>query len=192
MDSNEAYALLTKYLKNKNLIKHSLSCEVVMKAIYKHLHKDDFDKTQEETWGITGLLHDVDYELAQNTNQLDKHGLLIFSKEPDVIPQDIAHAIQAHAYEHTNVQPESDMDWGIACCDQLTGLIVAAALIHPDKKLSSLTTEFILNRMKSNSFAKGAKREPIKLCEKKLGIPLNEFIEMSLQAMQAISDKLEL
>lgn len=84
------------------------------------------------------------------------------------------------------------MDWAIYCCDQLTGLIVAAALVHPDKKLASLNVEFILNRMKQKDFAKGATREQILLCEEKLGIPLNEFIDITLHAMQGISKDLEL
>ena len=84
------------------------------------------------------------------------------------------------------------MDWAIRCADQLTGLIVAAALVHPDKKLAPLTPEFILKRMNEKSFAKGADREPIKQCEEKLGIPLTQFIEIVLKSMQGISTDLGL
>lgn len=191
MDRDKAYLLLTKYLHNKNLIKHSLAAEAAMKGIYAHLHTDDFNSEAEEVWGISGLLHDIDYELAQSTNQLDKHGSLIFDKEAG-IPDDIAHAIKAHNYTKTGVNPQNDMDWAIFCADQLTGLIVAGALVHPDKKLASLTPEYILNRFGEKSFARGANRESIKMCEEKLSIPLPEFIEIVLKSMQGISGELGL
>ncbi|MDQ5901081.1 MAG: hypothetical protein QG600_659, partial [Patescibacteria group bacterium] len=100
--------------------------------------------------------------------------------------------IKSHNYEKTLVLPKSLMDWSIASCDQLTGLIVAATLIHPERKLSFITLEFILNRYSEKSFAKGADRKAIEKCEEKLNIPLREFIDISLKAMQNISDTLEL
>lgn len=195
MNRDEAYKLLTKYLQNKNLLKHCLACEAGMKGLYEHLYADDPEYSEETKtkWGITGLLHDIDYEIAQKENKLDKHGLLFFEKEPNnPIPEDIAHAIKAHAYELTGIQPENPMDWGITCTDQLTGLIVAAALVHPEKKLAPLTVETIQKRMKEKSFAKGAKREPILLCEEKLTIKLPEFVAIILTAMQGIHEELGL
>lgn len=191
MSRDQAYQLLTKYLSNKNLIKHCLACEAAMKAVYQYLNKS-VDNSEMEKWGITGLLHDADYQLAQEANQLEKHGLLLFEKEPDVVPEDIAYAIKSHNYENTHVEPQSKMDWAITCIDQLTGLITAAALVRPDKQLASVTPETILKRMKEKSFAKGARREPILLCEEKLGIPLPEFIKIVLQAMQEIHTELGL
>ena len=165
-----------------------------MKALYRRFYneKSSYAKATEDKWGIVGLLHDVDYELAQQTNQLDKHGLLVFEKEPNAVPEDIAHAIKSHNYQNTKVTPQSLMDWSITACDQLTGLIVAAALVLPDKKLTSLTAESVLKRMKSPSFAKGANRESIMLCESKLNISLPKFVEIVLVAMQSISDDLGL
>lgn len=186
MTREEAYQLLTKYITTKNLIKHCLAAEATMRALAKHFGED------EEIWGITGLLHDIDYELAQKENKLDKHGILLFEQNPTIIPDPIAHAIKAHNYTKTNIPPESHMDWAITCCDQLTGLIVAAALVHPERKLAPLNKEFILKRFNEKSFAKGADRETIKLCEEKLGIPLSEFIDITLQAMQRISHELGL
>lgn len=189
MTRDEAYGILTKYLTNKNLIKHSLAAEAAMKAIYRRMYPDG-NTQDEEKWGIVGLLHDADYEMAKG--HPEQHGLLLFEKEPTIIPQDIAHAIKAHNYEYTKVHPTTKMDWAIACADQLTGLIVAAALVHPDKKLASITPEFILNRMKEKSFAKGAKREPILLCDRELGISLESFVAIVLTAMQGIHNELEL
>jgi len=191
MTREEAYALLTKYLKNPNLLKHSLAAEAAMKALYFRLvPPGEQHYTVEEKWGITGLLHDVDYEMAKD--HPEKHGLMIFDKEPGKIPDDIAYAIKAHNYQRTNVLPKSTMDWAIVCCDQLTGLIVASALIHPDKKLASIDADFVLKRMGEKSFAKGADRHSIKLCDEKLTMSLEEFVTITLKAMQKISKELEL
>lgn len=190
-----AFTILTKYLHNKNLLKHSLAAEAGMKGIYRYITpQQEQSSKDEEAWGIAGLLHDVDYEIAQETSQLDKHGLLIFEdgREPNSIPKNIAHAIKSHNFEDTKVMPENMMDWAIYCVDQLTGLIVAGALVHPDKKLSSLTTDYIFKRFGEKSFARGAKRESIQQCEEKLGIQLKEFISIVLKSMQEIHVELEL
>ncbi len=189
MTRDEAYKILTTYLKNPNLIKHSLAAEAVMKALCKRLSANP-NPEDENKWGIVGLLHDADYEICKG--HPEEHGLLLFQKEPNKIPEDIAYAIKAHNYEYTKIMPKTNMDWAIASCDQLTGLIVAATLIHPDKKLASITPEFIINRFKEKSFAKGADRNSILRCETQLRIPLNEFIEISLRAMQRISNELGL
>ncbi len=196
MTREEAYTLLTKYLTNKNLIKHSLACEVAMRVLAPR-----FDGDPNE-WAITGLLHDIDYEVAQKENLLDKHGILLFERKEIDLPENIAYSIKAHNYHGTNVQPKSKMDWAIVCVDRLTGLIVAAALVlpaspnasqgGPDKKIANLTAESVLKRFKEKSFAKGASRESIQLCEEKLGIPLTEFIDTTLKSMQSISDPLGL
>lgn len=185
-----AYKILTKYLKNPNLLKHSLAAEAAMKGIYTHLYfgKSDYREADLETWGITGLLHDADYEMSKG--RPDVHGLLLFDHEKD-IPADIKHAIQSHNPD-TYIKPESQLDWGIRCVDQLTGLTVACALIHPDHLLSSITPEFIQKRMNEKSFAKGADRAPILQCEEKLGIPLPQFIAITLKSMQKISKELKL
>lgn len=189
MDRNAAYQILTKYLTNPNLIKHCLAAEAAMKAICKKLNPNASLQDLEK-WGMVGLLHDVDYELATRSNQLGKHGLLIFDKETE-IPQDIAYAIKAHNPTNGTVA-KTRLDWAIYCADQLTGLIVAAALVHPERKLAPLTAEFILKRMKEKSFAKRADRTSIKLCEEKLNIPLAEFVSVVLKAMQGVSDELGL
>lgn len=193
MTRDEAYLLLTKYLQNKNLIKHSLSCEVTMKALYKKLIPEaEQNAEDEEKWGITGLLHDVDYEVSQNAGNVELHGTLSLIPENETLPSDIRHGIQAHAYEYSKVMPESKLDWAITACDQLTGLIVAAALVTPEKKLSSVTTEKVLKRFKEKSFAKGADRNAILFCEEHLNIPLAEFVAITLTAMQTINDDLGL
>ena len=184
MTRETAYHILTKHLTNPALLKHCLAAEATMRALAPKFNGDP------DVWGITGLLHDADYEKSKG--HPEKHGLLLFKLEPNAIPTVIEHAIKAHNFDETGVKPESPMDWAIYCCDQLTGLIVAATLIHPDKKLASVTVDFVINRMKKKDFAKGAKREPIYLCEEKLGIPLEEFVGITLKAMQGIHTELGL
>lgn len=186
----EAFTIVKKYLTNPNLIKHSLAAEAAMKGIYNHLYfgKSEYNEADLQTWGITGLLHDADYDISKGRPEI--HGLLLFDNEKG-IPPSIKHAVMAHN-PATGIKPQNQMDWAIRCADQLTGLIVAAALVHPDRKLASLTAEFVLNRMNEKSFAKGADREPIKQCQEKLGIPLEQFTGTILKAMQEISTDLGL
>jgi predicted hydrolase (HD superfamily) len=192
MTRDEAYQLLTTHMSNKNLIKHCLAAEAAMKGIYKHLHDSDYSQETEEQWGITGLLHDIDYEVAQNEGKLDKHGILLFERDPNLVPEPMAHAIKSHNYTKTGVNPETDLDWAITTVDQLTGLVVSSALIHPDKKLGSIDTQFVLKRFNTPGFSRGVDRENIKLCESKLGIPLEKFIEITLISMQGIHEELGL
>jgi len=193
MTREDAQQLLIRHITNKNLIKHCLAAEAAMKALYKKLTPQDRQNTtDEEKWGITGLLHDVDYEEAQKNGHVEQHGTLNFIKEKNEIPPDILHGIQAHAYKYSKVMPQSQMDWGITACDQLTGLIIACALVRPDKKLVSLTPESVMKKFRQKDFAKGADRNMIRLCEDKLDIPLEEFVSITLLAMQSISDTLGL
>ncbi len=183
----DAYQILGVHLKNPNLIKHSLAAEAAMQGLCRYINADP-TKEEVEEWGITGLLHDADYE--ETTGHPELHGIKI--TEELNLPESIAHAIKGHNFQYTKVMPQSPMDWAIASCDQLTGLIVACALVHPDKKLSSLTPDFVLKRFYEKSFAKGADRQTILLCESKLNIPLIKFIEIILKSMQEIGGNLGL
>lgn len=189
MNRETAYNILVNYIHNQNLIKHHLACEAVMKTLCKRLHPSS-ETSEQEKWGIVGLLHDADYELTKDN--VKKHGIVLEEKEGNKIPRDVMRAIQSHNGDRNGVLPKTTMEWAIYCCDELTGLIVAAALIHPDKNLSSIDANFILNRMKEKSFARGADREMIKKCEEKLKIPLPEFIDIALLAMQTIHGELGL
>ena len=199
MKREEAYKILTTYLKNANLIKHCLAAETAMKGLCIYLNPNASSE-EIEKWGITGLLHDADYEIYDGNPA--KHGMVITEKVE--LPKDIAHAINSHNFQNTGVEPESPMDWAITCADQLTGLIVACALVHParnasasvagepEKKLEPLTPEFVLKRLGEKAFARGADRSVISLCEEKLGIPLDKFIEIVLSSMKDISADLGL
>ncbi len=184
MKRDEAYKILTDLIKNRNLVKHHLATEAVMRTLAKYFNED------EEKWGLTGLLHDADYELTKD--HPEKHTLVLEEKIGNELEPDIMRAIKSHNKKYSGVEPESKMDWAIYTCDELTGLIIAAVLIHKDKKLNSIDTDFILRRFDEPSFAKGADRNQITPCEEKLGIPLREFVEIALKAMQGISPELGL
>lgn len=193
MTRDEAYQIVTTLVKNQNLIKHHLAAEAVMRALARKFKEAnpgaDID---EEKWGLVGLLHDVDYELVKDYPE--KHTVVTEEKIGKLVSHEIMYAIKAHAYKYNvnGVEPKSLMDWSMYCSDELTGIIIAATLIHPEKKIGLLSKEFIFNRFKEKSFARSANREQVLLCESKLNIPLLEFIDIALKAMQSISKELGL
>jgi len=189
MTREEGYKILTSLIKSPNLIKHHLAAEAAMIGIAKHLKKTHSDINIDD-WGLVGLLHDADYEETKNIPE--KHALLVAEKIGDKVKPEILYAIKSHGYSVNGVEPKSLMDWAIYTCDELTGFIIACALIKPEKKLSGVDINFVLNRMKEPGFARAVDRNQIKMCEEKLGIPIPEFIDLTLKSMQAISKDLGL
>ncbi len=189
MTRPDAYQTLTSFITNPNLIKHHLACEAIMLSLCKKLNLNP-DEILLNKWGTVGLLHDADYELTKDDPA--EHTLVLEQKIGNQLDQDVMYAIKAHNWEKTKVEPKSLMDWSMYCCDELSGLIIAATLVHPDKKLASLNVDFILNRFNEKGFAQGANRQQIKMCEKELKIPLPEFVQIALSAMQKISQELNL
>jgi len=181
MNREEALELVKKYLKNKNLIKHSLAVEACMRAMAAKLNKD-VDK-----WGLAGILHDLDYEITEKSPELHTTETVRILQELDVESEVIC-TIQAHAGQ---ISCNSEMEWSIFSIDPLTGLIIAATLMHPSKKLKEIELAFIKRRYKEKSFARGARREDIEQI-KNVGIDLDEFITICLEAMQGISGELGL
>jgi len=189
MTRDDAYQILRSMVKNENLIKHHLAAEAAMKALYKRLTPKQIPG-EEADWGIVGLLHDADYELCKN--HPERHTLVLEERIGDKLNPRLMQAIKSHNWQNNGVVPKSKLDWSIYCCDELTGLIIAAALIHPEKRLDFLTVDFVMKRFNEPSFAKGANRTQILMCEKELTIPLTEFVEIVLKAMQGISGELGL
>ncbi len=184
MNRDEALKTLTENLSNKNLIKHSLAVEIIMRALARYFGEN------EEKWGIAGLLHDIDYEMVKN--DLSRHSLLGAKiLEEKGVDKDICQAIKVHNEAH-GILPQSLMEKSLFVTDPLTGLIVAATLVLPSKKIKNLTIENVLNRFKEKSFAKGANREIISKCRELLGLELEKFIEIGLRAMQEIGSDLGL
>ena len=176
-----ALDLVNKYLKKKNLVKHVLAVEAIMRELAMRFDGDP------EVWGLAGLLHDLDYE--QTEDRPDRHALVTVELLRDLdIPEEALHAILAHAEK---AERNSMMDKAIYCTDPVTGLIVASVLMHPTKSLAGTDAAFVGKRFKEKRFAAGANREAIAGCSE-LGLELHEFIELSLKAMRGISDDLGL
>jgi len=181
MKREEALELVKKHLKNKNLVKHCLAVEACMKALAVRLGHDP------EPWGLAGLVHDLDYEVTEKSPELHTTETVKILKEMSLDPV-IIHAVEAHA---AKVPCENAMDWAIFSIDPLTGLIIAATLMHPEKKLKSIDLEFVKRRYKEKSFARGARREEIEQC-RNLGLDLDEFLSIAIGAMQGIDQELGL
>ena len=189
MTRKEAYEALTGLISNPNLIKHHLACEAIMMALCRKFNPQA-DEVLLNKWGIVGLLHDADYELTKDDPA--KHTIVLEQQLGNRLDSDVMYAIKAHNYAKTGVVPKSLTDWSMYCCDELSGLIIAATLVHPDKKLSSVNLDFVMKRFNQKDFAKGANRDQIKMCESQLQMPLQEFVGLSLTAMQKIAPYLNL
>ena len=170
-------------VENKNLVKHMLAVEAIMRALAKRLGED------EEEWGLTGLLHDIDMELTEG--DMNTHSRLGADLARELgASEAMAHAILCHNQTH-GIPLETKLDKALFCTDPLTGLIIAAALVRPDKKLAGVEARSVRKRFREKSFAAGANREQISQCTE-IGLELDEFIELGLGAMKGIAKDLGL
>lgn len=179
----EALSLLKEHVENKNLLKHMYATEVVMGALAQKFDED------EELWRMAGLLHDIDYDKTKDDP--DKHGLVggDMLEEMD-FPSQLVYAVKAHNERH-GLERKTLLDKALYATDPLTGLIVAGALIRPEKKIAVLDVPFLLNRFQEKSFARGANRDQISSCSE-IGLSLEEFLEIGLEAMKGINKELGL
>jgi len=183
MNRKEVLASVRGNVENKNLVKHMLATEAIMRALAQRLGED------EEEWGLTGLLHDIDVELTEG--DMNSHSRLGADLARELgASEAMAHAILCHNQAH-GVPCETKLDKALFCVDPLTGLITAAALVRPDKKLAGLEAKSVVKRFKEKGFAAGADREQISLC-REIGLEFDEFVELGLKAMQGVASDLGL
>jgi len=183
MTRKEAIRIVDELVKSENIRKHLIACEAVMRAL-----AEKFEPEKSDDWGLVGLLHDADYEATNKS--VGQHTELVTEKLKEIsAPQEIIDAVRGHA---DKVQRSTLMAKAIYAADELTGLIVAATLVRPDKKLASLTVESVLKRFREPAFARGANRDMIATCENELDLPLLEFVNICLTAMQKINNQLGL
>lgn len=184
MTRDEAFKLVNEWTENKNLVKHMLAVEAEMRALAKHFGED------EERWGLLGIVHDADYEKWPEEHPKK----LIAELKKREAPQWLVKAVAAHAWKYNGMdqEPSNKMEWAIYTCDELSGFIIACALVRPDKKLATLTVKSILKKWKQKSFAAGVHRGQTELCEEKLGIKLPDFMQINLKSLQGISKELGL
>jgi len=186
----EALSLVRENIKNKNLINHCLAVEAIMKALAMELNrKSGSNIYEEEKWAMAGLVHDIVYD--QTADDPQRHSIVGAELLKELgFADDIVYAVKVHNEIH-GIPLKSEMDRALYASDPLSGLIVAAALIRPEKKLRALNTRSVIKRFGEKAFAKGANRQQIMACES-LGISLDEFIGISLSAMQTIDKELGL
>lgn len=183
MNRQEALESIRENVENRNLIKHMLATEAIMRVLARRMGED------EEEWGLAGLLHDIDVELTEG--DMSSHSKLGADLARDMgASEAIANAILCHNTTH-GVIPETSMEKALFCADPLTGLITAAVLVRPDKKIESLEVKSVRKRFKEKSFAAGANREQIARCAD-IGLELDEFIAIGVEAMKGIAPQLGL
>ena len=183
MNRDEAFAIVNEYVKNPNLVKHMLAVEAAMRFYARKFGED------EEKWAVAGLLHDFDWEIHPT---MEEHPL---AGEPILreygVPEDIIHAVLSHA-DHTGIARESLMEKTLYACDELTGLIIAVALVRPSRALYDLKPKSVKNKWKDRSFAAGANREEMEQGAQELGIELWEHVGNVIEAMNAVAADLDL
>jgi putative nucleotidyltransferase with HDIG domain len=184
MTRNQAWDIVKEFVKNKNLQKHMLAVEAAM-AIYAQKYGED-----EERWRVAGLLHDFDWEIHPTLEEHPQKGAAILKQKG--VDDDMIRTIQSHA-DHTGIKREKLIDKALYACDEITGLIVATALVRPEKNLASVKVKSIKKKFKEKSFAAGVNREEVEQGAKELGIDLWQVhVPTVLKAMQNIASQLDL
>jgi putative nucleotidyltransferase with HDIG domain len=181
-----AWGLLTEFTQSESLRKHALAVEACMRAYARKLASGPED---EELWGVTGLIHDFDYEKYPSLDDHPYKGNEILKARG--YPEEICRAIMSHA-EYSGVTRDSLMEKALFGCDELAGFITATALVKPGKSLAEVDAKSVRRKMKDRAFARSVHREDIVKGAEELGVELEEHIAFCIDAMKAVADKLGL
>jgi len=184
LNRDAALGLLHRYVKNEKMIAHCLASEAVMRALARKLGRD------EEKWGLAGLLHDLDVE--ETNAEPTIHGTLteVLLKDYDVDPE-MLEAIRMHNECSAGRERSSEFEFALAAGETITGLIFATTYVYPDRRLASVKPKSVVKRMKEKMFAASVRRENIMECEK-IGISIDEFAALSIEAMLPSAEALGL
>ena len=178
MDKQAAAALMEEHLQSPALRRHSLASGAVMEALAGHLGKS---AGEAERWAALGIVHDLDYARTETTPEL--HGL----KSVELLAgcgfsEEELNAVKRHNAEMLGLERETELDFALTCGEVVTGMIVAASLVQPDKKIASVKPSSVVKKMKDKAFARSVNRDHIRLCER-IGLPLADFIALAAKAM---------
>jgi putative nucleotidyltransferase with HDIG domain len=186
MDRDASWELMTEYTTQPHLRRHMLAVEAAMRAYAARFNENP------DLWGIVGLLHDFDYERYPDVSPeghpvvgskiLREHGY----------PEEVIHAILSHASEATGVTPETPMERALVAVDELTGFLVAVALVRPSKSILDVEVKSVKKKWKQKEFAAAVNRQEIEQAASELGVPLDEHIGIVLDAMKAHAGELDL
>ncbi|HEX7285820.1 MAG TPA: HD domain-containing protein [Candidatus Angelobacter sp.] len=180
---DDAWALLCQYTQSESLRKHMLAVEACMRAYARKFGED------EDTWGITGLLHDFDYEKHPTPEEHPFVGSKILQEQG--YSEEMRRAILSHA-DYSGVKRESRMEKALYACDELSGFITASALVKPNKSLAEVEAKSVRKKMKDKAFARAVNRDDIINGAADLGVDLEEHIAFCIEAMKAIAAELGL
>lgn len=183
MTRDEALALVREYVKNENLVKHMLAVEAAMRFYAEKLGEDV------DLWGLTGLLHDFDWEIHPTAEQHPRDGAPILRERG--VDEVIVRAILSHG-DHAEVPRQTRMEKALFACDEVTGLITAVALVRPSRSLLDLEAASVKKKWKDKAFAAGANREEIERSAREFGVDLWEHVGNVIQAMRRIAPQLGL
>ena len=189
IERKKAQELIDKYVTTDWLKLHMRESEIIMRAVAKRLGED------EDVWGITGLLHDLDFDFVDKDP--NRHGVEfenILKKEGVELPKEVLHAIRSHNEDSNLISDvrESKLDFALSASENLSGFLVACALVMPDKKLSTVKVSSVIKKLtKKKDFARAVRRDLIFDIEK-VGIPLEEFVQIALDAVVEISEEVGL
>jgi putative nucleotidyltransferase with HDIG domain len=184
----DALALMHEYTQSDSLRKHMLAVEAAMRAYAIRFGEDP------ERWGLTGLMHDFDYERFPNaehspTEGHPAQGVRILRERG--WPEDILDAIMGHG-TYTGVARETRMAKALFAVDELTGLVTATALVRPSRSVNEVDARSVKKKMKDKGFARGVNRDDVLLGAQELGVELDEHIQFVVDAMRAVADSLGL
>ena len=181
----EAYALLCEWVESESLRRHMIAVEVALRAYARHFGED------EDLWGITGLLHDLDYERFPNMDDTEnghpRTELRLFRERG--YPAELIHAVEAHA-TFLGVPCESLLDKALLACDELTGLLLACAYVRPDRDLRNVELKSVKKKWKDKAFTAAIDRQENMHFIEALGVPFDEHVQRVLSAMQTIAPEL--
>lgn len=186
---DQALALLHEYTKNQSLINHALSVEACMRW-YANYFQVQGHAVEVESWGITGLLHDFDYEMFPEPVAPNGHPFKGNAILGDLgYPEEIRTAIMGHAH-YTSTPRETLMAKTLFAVDELSGLITASVLVRPDKSIYNLEVKSVMKKFKDKAFARGCNRDDMRLGAEEIGIPLEQHTAHCIEAMKPLSHEL--
>lgn len=178
----ESLALMHEHVRSESLRRHMYSVEAACRAYARRFGAD------EEAYGAAGLLHDMDYEAHPDEHPLPGVEILRARGYPD----EVVRAVQAHYAARTGVQPETQLDRTLRACDEVTGLITAAALVRPSRSIMDLEAKSVMKKFKDRAFAAGVDREDVRHAAAELGVDLKAHVQFVIEAMRAVAPELGL
>jgi len=182
-DRHAAWELLCRHVQNPALRRHSLAVEVAMRAYARRFGED------EERWAVLGLIHDWDYESGPTLDLHPMRGIQMLRDRG--WPEDILDDIASHA-DYLNVPRDTNIRKALNAVDEMSGFIIACALVKPDKSLSAVEASTVRKKMKDKAFARGVHREELIAGPEALGIPFDEHVEIVRDALKPIAEELGL